>query len=166
MSRSLWSCYLQQYPYKVSQLCGVSNIHHKNVHTSQRSLKESPQNLKGRNVTAQKWLRRQLNDPYVKKAREESYRCRSAFKLIEIDDKFHILKPGLVVLDCGSAPGSWAQVAVRRVNAMGDGMHFKVGGVQGRPTLLPVLVVLGYCDFFINLMIIITMLVLIIYVFT
>ena len=129
MSRSLlWSCYLQQYPYKVSQLCGVSNVHHKNIHTSQCTLKESPQNLKGRNVTAQKWLRRQLNDPYVKKARVESYRCRSAFKLIEIDDKFHILKPGLVVLDCGSAPGSWSQVAVRRVNALGDGMHLKACG--------------------------------------
>lgn len=67
-----------------------------------------------------------MNDPYVKKAREESYRCRSAFKLIEIDDKFHILKPGHVVLDCGAAPGSWSQVAVRRVNALGDGVYYTV----------------------------------------
>jgi len=81
--------------------------------------KLGPTDLKGRNVTAQNWLIRQLNDPYVKRARQESYRCRSAFKLLEIDQKFDILRPGCVVLDCGAAPGSWSQVAIRRVNADG-----------------------------------------------
>jgi len=79
--------------------------------------KLGPTELKGRKTAAQKWLRRQYKDPYIQKAREESYRCRSAYKLMEIDDKFHILRPGYMVLDCGSAPGSWSQVAVRRVNA-------------------------------------------------
>jgi len=81
--------------------------------------KLGPTDLKGRKTAAQKWLQRQWNDPYVRRAREESYRCRSAFKLMEIDEKYHILKPGYVVLDCGSAPGSWSQFAVRTVNADG-----------------------------------------------
>jgi len=81
--------------------------------------KLGPTDLKGRKSAAQKWLKRQLNDPYVSRARQESYRCRSAFKLMEIDQKFNILRPGYVVLDCGSAPGSWSQVAVRSVNADG-----------------------------------------------
>jgi len=81
--------------------------------------KLGPTDLKGRTTSAQNWLIRQLKDPYVKRARQESYRCRSAFKLLEIDEKFNILRPGYVVLDCGSAPGSWSQVAVRKVNADG-----------------------------------------------
>lgn len=62
-----------------------------------------------------------MKDPYVKKAREEDWRCRSAFKLLEIDDKHKLLKPGLVVVDCGCAPGSWTQVVVQRTNAKGGG---------------------------------------------
>ncbi|GAB1611012.1 rRNA methyltransferase 2, mitochondrial-like [Argonauta hians] len=78
-----------------------------------------PHNLKGKSTSSQKWITRQLRDPYVKRAREESYRCRSAFKLVEIDDRFGLLRPGSVVIDCGAAPGSWTQVAVERVNAAG-----------------------------------------------
>ncbi len=63
------------------------------------------------------WLERQLNDPYVKEARRLGYRARSAFKLIEIDDKYKLLKPGQVVVDLGAAPGSWSQVASQRVKA-------------------------------------------------
>jgi len=81
--------------------------------------KLGPTNLKGRKTAAQKWLKRQWKDQYVSRARQESYRCRSAFKLIEIDHKFNILRPGYVVLDCGAAPGSWSQVAVQSVNADG-----------------------------------------------
>ena len=77
-----------------------------------------PKNARGKNVTAQNWLSRQLNDPYVKKSFVENYRCRSAFKLIEIDDKYKILQPGHVVVDLGAAPGSWCQVAVKRVYAL------------------------------------------------
>lgn len=62
-----------------------------------------------------------MKDPFVKATKQQNYRCRSAFKLLEIDDKFHILRPGLSVLDCGAAPGAWSQVAVERVNALGTG---------------------------------------------
>ena len=75
---------------------------------------------KGRKLSSTLWLERQLNDPYVARARAEGYRSRAAFKLIEIDDKFGFLKPGARVVDLGCAPGGWAQVAVARVNALGD----------------------------------------------
>ncbi len=105
--------------------------------SSAMRLKVSVKNTKGKSVTAQNWLRRQLNDPYVKKAAVEDFRCRSAFKLIEIDDKHKILSPGQVVVDLGSAPGSWCQVAVQRVNSgekqiapLKDNWAHEVGPVQ------------------------------------
>ena len=61
------------------------------------------------------WLERQLNDPYVGEARARGYRSRAAFKLIQLDDRFHLLRPGLRVVDLGCAPGGWTQVAVERV---------------------------------------------------
>lgn len=76
---------------------------------------------KGRMGAEHLWLMRHLKDPYVKAAKVESYRCRSAFKLLEMNEKHHILRPGLRVLDCGAAPGAWSQVAVQRVNATGAG---------------------------------------------
>ncbi|KAL5273703.1 FTSJ2 family protein [Megaselia abdita] len=79
--------------------------------------KQVPKNLKGKSKSSQEWLTRQLNDPYVEKAKIMNYRCRSAFKLLEIDEKYKILKPGDVVLDCGAAPGSWSQIAAHRSNA-------------------------------------------------
>ncbi|XP_060521846.1 rRNA methyltransferase 2, mitochondrial isoform X2 [Cylas formicarius] len=72
---------------------------------------------KSKGVSSNHWLSRQLSDPYVEKAKMMNFRCRSAFKLIEMDDKLKLLKPGQVVIDCGAAPGSWTQVAVKRVNA-------------------------------------------------
>lgn len=78
---------------------------------------------KGRKPSSTRWLKRQLNDPYVQAAQREGYRSRAAYKLIEIDDKHHLLKPGDVVIDLGAAPGGWAQVAADRVNAeKGQGM--------------------------------------------
>lgn len=71
----------------------------------------------GRTASQRAWLERQLNDPYVARARREGYRSRAAFKLIEIDDKAKFLKPGKVVVDLGAAPGGWTQVAVKRVKA-------------------------------------------------
>ena len=65
--------------------------------------------------SSHQWLNRQRNDPFVKQASRENWRCRSAYKLLEIDGKFDILKPGCTVIDCGAAPGSWTQVAVQRV---------------------------------------------------
>jgi 23S rRNA (uridine2552-2'-O)-methyltransferase len=70
-----------------------------------------------RKQSSKLWLERQLNDPYVARARREGYRSRAAFKLIEIDDKYRLLKPGQTVVDLGAAPGGWSQVAARRVGA-------------------------------------------------
>lgn len=70
---------------------------------------------------------RQMRDPYVEKAKQENYRCRSAFKLLEINERFKILSPGLTVIDCGAAPGSWTQVATNLTNA-----HGKKEGPVGR----------------------------------
>ncbi|XP_051797170.1 rRNA methyltransferase 2, mitochondrial isoform X1 [Acanthochromis polyacanthus] len=78
---------------------------------------------KQRSKTAaeQRWLLRQLRDPYVKASHAQNFRCRSAFKLLEMDDKFRLLQPGFSVVDCGAAPGAWSQVAVQRVNSAGTG---------------------------------------------
>jgi 23S rRNA (uridine2552-2'-O)-methyltransferase len=69
------------------------------------------------------WLERQLNDPYVQRAKREGYRSRAAYKLLELDDKYHFLKPGGRVLDLGAAPGGWSQIAAQRVGrATGKGV--------------------------------------------
>src|SRR5437763_646808 len=70
-----------------------------------------------RKLSSKLWLERQLNDPYVAQARRDGLRSRAAYKLIEIDDKYHFLKPGITVADLGAAPGGWSQVAARRVGA-------------------------------------------------
>jgi 23S rRNA (uridine2552-2'-O)-methyltransferase len=69
--------------------------------------------------SSKQWLRRHVNDPYVQRARKEGYRSRSAYKLTEIDDRDKVLKPGMTVIDLGSAPGGWSQVAAKRVGAQG-----------------------------------------------
>ncbi len=69
---------------------------------------------KGRTTAQQQWISRQLNDPYVGMAKDQGYRSRAAFKLIEIDAKYKFLKPGAKVVDLGAAPGGWTQVAVER----------------------------------------------------
>jgi 23S rRNA (uridine2552-2'-O)-methyltransferase len=70
-----------------------------------------------RKLSSKLWLERQLNDPYVSQARRDGLRSRAAYKLIEIDDKYHFLKPGISVVDLGAAPGGWSQIAARRVGA-------------------------------------------------
>ena len=70
---------------------------------------------KGRKISSTRWLQRQLNDPYVVKAKRMGYNSRAAFKLLEIDEKFRILKPGLTIIDLGCSPGGWSQVAVGKV---------------------------------------------------
>lgn len=74
---------------------------------------------KSRKSSSNKWLERQLNDPYVRAAKSAGYRSRAAFKLIELDDKFRFLKSGARVLDLGAAPGGWSQIARQRVGAKG-----------------------------------------------
>jgi 23S rRNA (uridine2552-2'-O)-methyltransferase len=70
-----------------------------------------------RKLSSKLWLERQLNDPYVAQAKREGYRSRAAYKLIEIDDKYHFLRPGITVVDLGAAPGGWSQIAAKRVGA-------------------------------------------------
>ena len=91
---------------------------------------------RGRTVSSQRWLQRQLNDPYVAEAKKRGYRSRAAFKLLQIDDQFHLLKPGGRVVDLGAAPGGWTQVAVERVKP-GQGKE-KGGGVVVGIDLTPV----------------------------
>jgi 23S rRNA (uridine2552-2'-O)-methyltransferase len=76
---------------------------------------------KGRKLSSKLWLERQLNDPYVARAKREGYRSRAAFKLAEIDDKARFLKKGARVIDLGAAPGGWSQVAAKRVGAPAQG---------------------------------------------
>jgi 23S rRNA (uridine2552-2'-O)-methyltransferase len=76
---------------------------------------------KGRKLASMRWLQRQLNDPYVEEAKRRGYRSRAAFKLAEIDDKHHLLRPGMTVVDLGAAPGGWSQVAVQRMKLMAGG---------------------------------------------
>ena len=75
---------------------------------------------KGLKASSKTWLARQLNDPYVAQAKSSGYRSRAAFKLIELDDKFHFLKTGARVVDLGAAPGGWSQVARARVGEKGS----------------------------------------------
>jgi 23S rRNA (uridine2552-2'-O)-methyltransferase len=74
---------------------------------------------KGRTTASQRWLARQLNDPYVKAAHAAGWRSRAAFKLTELDDRFKLLKPGHRVVDLGAAPGGWTQVAMSRIGPQG-----------------------------------------------
>ncbi|RVT82641.1 RlmE family RNA methyltransferase [Rhodobacteraceae bacterium CCMM004] len=93
-----------------------------------RDLTVKVKTARGRKLSSTRWLQRQLNDPYVQRARAEGYRGRAAFKILELDDKYRFLVPGARVVDLGAAPGGWAQVAVRRVNALGE----KADKAQGR----------------------------------
>ena len=86
----------------------------------QRALHVKVKTAKGRKLSSTRWLERQLNDPYVARARAEGYRGRAAFKILELDDRFQFLVPGARVVDLGCAPGGWCQVAVARVNALGE----------------------------------------------
>jgi 23S rRNA (uridine2552-2'-O)-methyltransferase len=75
---------------------------------------------KGRKKSSTTWLKRQLNDPFVLKARTEGYRSRAAFKLIEINQKFQLLKPNMKILDLGAAPGGWSQIAAKLISSNKD----------------------------------------------
>ncbi len=77
-------------------------------------LHQKVKTARGRKTSSTKWLQRQLNDPYVQKARAAGYRSRAAFKISELDDKFKFFKPNMSVVDLGAAPGGWSQVAIER----------------------------------------------------
>src|SRR5215472_10964978 len=82
-----------------------------------RALKARAKTARKRSLSSTLWLERQLNDPYVSQARRDGYRSRAAYKLLEIDDKHRLLRPGLTVVDLGAAPGGWSQIAAKRVSA-------------------------------------------------
>ncbi|MGR3802941.1 RlmE family RNA methyltransferase [Marinibacterium profundimaris] len=97
----------------------------------QRELTVKVKTARGRKLSSTRWLQRQLNDPYVKRAQAEGYRGRAAFKILELDDKYRFLVPGARVVDLGCAPGGWCQVAVPRVNALGEKSGKAVGRILG-----------------------------------
>jgi 23S rRNA (uridine2552-2'-O)-methyltransferase len=91
-----------------------------------RSLKTRVKTARKRSLSSTLWLERQLNDPYVARAKREGYRSRAAYKLLEMDERFNLLKPGGRIIDLGAAPGGWSQIAADRVKAM-DGRGKVVG---------------------------------------
>ncbi len=97
-----------------------------------RMLTERVRTARQRTASSTRWLQRQLNDPYVAEARRQGYRSRAAFKLMQLDDRFHILRPGSRVVDLGAAPGGWTQVAVQRVKAL-DPRGGRVVGIDILP---------------------------------
>ncbi len=96
-----------------------------------RELRVRVKTAKGRKLSSTLWLERQLNDPYVVRARKDGYRGRAAFKILELDDRYGFFKPGARVVDLGCAPGGWCQVAVPRVNALGQNPKKPVGTILG-----------------------------------
>ena len=97
----------------------------------QRDLKVKVKSARGKTISQVKWLQRQLNDPYVKRAQLEGFRGRAAFKILELNEKYNFLIPGSKVVDLGCAPGGWSQVAVNLVNALGLKKNVKIGSVIG-----------------------------------
>ncbi len=96
-----------------------------------RALHVRVKTAKGRRLSSTRWLERQLNDPYVLRAKKDGYRGRAAYKLAEIDDRLRILRPGARIVDLGCAPGGWCQVAVARTNADGRAAAKPRGRVIG-----------------------------------
>ena len=97
----------------------------------QRDLRVRVKTAKGRKLSSTLWLERQLNDPYVIRAKKEGFRGRAAYKISELDDRYGFLKPGARVVDLGCAPGGWCQVAVVRVNALAQNSKKPAGTVLG-----------------------------------
>ncbi|OWU75538.1 RlmE family RNA methyltransferase [Phaeobacter sp. 22II1-1F12B] len=97
----------------------------------QRDLKVKVKTARGRKLSSTRWLQRQLNDPYVRRAQADGYRGRAAYKILELDDKFRFLVPGARVVDLGCAPGGWLQVAVKRINALGEKSGKAIGRIVG-----------------------------------
>ena len=77
----------------------------------------------GLKESSRRWLERHMNDPYVQRSKAEGYRSRAAYKLIEIDDRYKLLKPGMKVVDLGAAPGGWSQVAAPRTKSAAENPH-------------------------------------------
>jgi 23S rRNA (uridine2552-2'-O)-methyltransferase len=99
-----------------------------------RSLKTRVKTARKRSLSSTLWLERQLNDPYVAQAKRDGYRSRAAYKLIEMDEKHHLLRPGQRIVDLGAAPGGWSQIAARRVgSAEGKGAVIGIDLLEMEP---------------------------------
>jgi 23S rRNA (uridine2552-2'-O)-methyltransferase len=96
---------------------------------SERELAVRLKNARSHKASSQQWLQRQLNDPYVVRAKREGYRSRAAYKFLEIDNKYKLLRPGQRIVDLGAAPGGWSQIAAARVGTA-DGGRGKVVGID------------------------------------
>jgi len=95
-----------------------------------RNLNTRVQTAKGRKISSTRWLNRQLNDPYVDAAKRDGYRSRAAYKLLQLDERFRILKPGMKVVDLGAAPGGWSQVVSRGIRSDQIGSSAKLIAVD------------------------------------
>lgn len=100
---------------------------------SGRTLKVRVKTARGRSVGQVRWLERQLNDPYVQAARNEGYRSRAAFKLMEIDDQNRLIRKGGTIVDLGAAPGGWTQVAVKRAGPTGTVVGIDISPMDAVP---------------------------------
>ena len=98
-----------------------------------RGLTERVKTARGRTASSNRWLQRQLNDPYVRRAKAEGLRSRAAFKLQELDERFHLLKSGMAVVDLGAAPGGWTEYAVGRVGTSGKVVAIDINEWQPVP---------------------------------
>ena len=100
---------------------------------SGRQMTTRVKSAKGRKLSSTRWLQRHLNDPYVSEAQRRGYRSRAAFKLIEMDDKYGILRKGARVVDLGAAPGGWSQVAVERAGPEGRVIALDINEMEALP---------------------------------
>jgi 23S rRNA (uridine2552-2'-O)-methyltransferase len=99
-----------------------------------RQLRVRVKTARKRSVSSARWLERQLNDPYVKAAKAEGMRSRAAYKLIEMDGKYRLMRPGMRVVDLGAAPGGWSQIAAERVRAVaGEGQVIGIDYLDVEP---------------------------------
>ncbi|NGN43469.1 RlmE family RNA methyltransferase [Mesorhizobium sp. CGMCC 1.15528] len=107
-----------------------------------RVLKTRIKKKSGLKESSRRWLERHMNDPYVQRSKADGYRSRAAYKLIEIDDRHHLLKPGMRVIDLGAAPGGWCQVAAARTKSTAENPHvvgidyLGMDAVPGAPVLM------------------------------
>ena len=97
----------------------------------QRDLTVKVKSAKGRTQSSTRWLQRQLNDPYVIRAKKDGYRGRAAYKILELNEKYQFLVPGARIVDLGCAPGGWLQVAVPRINSLGERKGKSMGTILG-----------------------------------
>lgn len=101
-----------------------------------RALSVKVQSAKGRKLSSTRWLQRQLNDPYVQRAKDDGLRSRAAYKLTEMDDQFKLIKPGMTVVDLGAAPGGWSQIAAKRagsINGKGQVVGIDISDMEPIP---------------------------------